>query len=94
VGLSTSLARNLMIWSVWALMLIVHGAFSGWARTASQYAFVSLFGDVLMVAIALITIDQLQGLGVVDFLRIGLFFAGFGYCGRQLMNSVIKHAAR
>ena len=78
-----------MMWSMWALMLITHGAFSRWAEAASRFALVSIFGDVLIIAIALITLDQLQGFGAGEFLRIGLFFVAFGFCGRQLMNSVL-----
>jgi len=79
-----------MIWSVWAVLLITHGAFSRWAEAVTRYALASLFADVLMIAIALITLDQLQGFGVIEFLRYGLFFVAFGFCGRQLMNSALR----
>jgi len=82
-----------MMWSMWALMLITHGAFSRWAEAASRYALASIIGDVLMIAIALITLDQLQGFGAAEFLRFGLFFVAFGFCGRQLMNSVLRTAS-
>lgn len=79
-----------MIWSVWALLLISHGAYSRWAQAATRHALASLFGDVLMIAIALMTLNQLQGYGAVEFLRFGLFFVAFGFCGRQLMNSALR----
>ncbi len=82
-----------MIWILWALMLISHGAISRWAPTSRRYAKVAVLGDVLLVAVALITIDQLQSLGIEDVLRVGLFFTAFGWAGRQLMGSVLKSPA-
>ena len=82
-----------MIWILWALMLIAHGAISRWAQAARSYAKASVLGDVLLIAVALITIDQLQGLGLEEILRVGLFFAAFGWAGRQLMGSVLKSPA-
>ena len=79
-----------MIWILWALMLIAHGAISRWAQTAHSYAKASVLGDVLLIAVALITIDQLQGLSIEEILRVGLFFTAFGWAGRQLMGSVLK----
>jgi len=79
-----------MIWIVWALLLVSHGALSRWAQTADSYAKVSVLGDVLLIAVALITVDQLQGLGFAEILRIGVFFTAFGWAGRQLMGSVLK----
>jgi hypothetical protein len=79
-----------MIWIVWALLLVSHGALSRWAQTADSYAKVSVLGDVLLIAVALITVDQLQGLGFAEVLRIGVFFTAFGWVGRQLMGSVLK----
>jgi hypothetical protein len=79
-----------MIWIVWALLLVSHGALSRWAQTADTYAKVSVLGDVLLIAVALITVDQLQGLGFAEVLRIGVFFTAFGWAGRQLMGSVLK----
>jgi hypothetical protein len=38
----------------------------------------------------LITVDQLEGLGVPEVLRIGLFFVAFGTAGRQLMHSLLS----
>jgi hypothetical protein len=71
-------------------MLIVHGAFSRWAESISRYALISIFADGLLIAIGLITIEQLQGLGALEILRIGLFFAAFGVSGRQLMQSLLR----
>jgi hypothetical protein len=48
---------------------------------------------VLLIAIALITLDQLQGMGVAEVLRVGVFFAACGGSGRQFMGSVLKRAA-
>jgi hypothetical protein len=87
------LASVAMIWILWALMLIAHGAISRWAQTARSYAKASVLGDVLLIAVALITIDELQGLGIEEILRVGLFFTAFGWAGRQLMGSVLKSPA-
>jgi hypothetical protein len=80
-----------MIWILWALMLIGHGAFVRWAETARSYAKVAVIGDLALIAIALVTIDQLQGMSLVDVLRVGLFFIAFGTAGRQLMGSALRH---
>ena len=82
-----------MIWILWALLLIAHGAISRWAQTARSYAKAAVLGDVLLIAVALITIDQLQGLGIEEILRVGVFFTAFGWAGRQLMGSVLKSPA-
>jgi hypothetical protein len=82
-----------MIWILWALLLIAHGAISRWAPTARSYAKAAVLGDVLLGAVALITIDQLQGLTVEEIVRIGVFFTAFGWAGRQLMGSVLKSPA-
>jgi hypothetical protein len=82
-----------MIWILWALLLIAHGAVSRWAQTARSYVKVAVLGDVLLIAVALITIDQLQGLSTEEIVRIGLFFTAFGWAGRQLMGSVLKSPA-
>jgi hypothetical protein len=75
-------------------MLIVHGAFARWAESSNRYAAVSIFTDGLLMAIALITIEQLQGLSLPDILKIGVFFAAFGISGRQLMHSLLaRHPA-
>jgi len=79
-------------WTLWAVLLIAHGAFTRWARTAARYATVSIFGDALLIAIALITLDQLQQADSTDFVRIGLFFVAFGFLGRQMMGSLLKRA--
>ena len=85
-----------MIWTLWAVMLITHGAFARWAQTtryaqtARRYAKASVVGDVLLIAIALITVDQLQGLGILDIVRVGLFFVAFAGAGRQLMASCLR----
>ncbi len=78
-----------MIWIFWALMLLAHGAFARWAQTARSYATASIFGDLLLIAITLITLDQLQGLSIVETVRIGLFFVAFGAAGRQLMGTLL-----
>ena len=80
---------GLMLWIFWALMLVSHGAFVRWAQSARGYAKVAVLGDVLLIAIALITIDQLQGMSILDMLRIGAFFIAFGAAGRQLMGSAL-----
>jgi hypothetical protein len=82
-----------MIWIVWALLLLSHGALSRWAQTADSFAKVSVLGDVMLIAVALITVDQLQGLGVAEVLRVGMFFTAFGWAGRQLMGSVLTREA-
>lgn len=82
-----------MIWTVWALLIITHGAFSRWAKTASRSAAMSTLGDALLVAIGLITLKELQGLGTADFVRVGLFFVAFGVAGRQFMNSLLRPAS-
>ncbi len=80
-----------MIWILWAVMLVTHGAFSRWvAQTTRTYAKASIVGDVLLISIGLITVDQLQGLAPLDVLRLGLFFVAFGTAGRQLMASVLR----
>lgn len=83
-----------MIWTIWALLLITHGAFRRWAKTAaSRHAVMSTLGDTLLVAIALFTLNQLQGLGATDFVRVGIFFIAFGVTGRQLMTSFLRPAS-
>jgi hypothetical protein len=83
-----------MIWTIWALLLVGHGAFSRWARTASAYAVMSTLGDALLVAIGFITLNQLQGLSASDFVRIGIFFVAFGFVGQQLMTRVLRPALK
>ncbi len=81
-----------MIWILWAFMLLTHGALARWAQTARRYAQISILGDVLLIAIGLVTLDQLQGLGVADMARIGVFFVAFGAAGRHLMGSLLKRS--
>ncbi len=82
-----------MIWTLWAVLLITHGAFSRWVETVEHHAKVAVLGDVVLIAIALITIDQLQGLDLANFVRVGLFFTAFGWAGRQLMGSLLRRPA-
>jgi len=79
-----------MIWTVWALLLLAHGAYSRWVETASRHAALSVPGDLLLITVALITIDQLQGSRLWDFARAGAFFVAFGFAGRQLMGNLIR----
>jgi hypothetical protein len=51
-----------------------------------------VFGDLLLIAIGLLTLDQLQGMTLVDMARIGAFFVAFGVAGRQLMGSALRRA--
>jgi hypothetical protein len=78
-----------MTWIVWALLLLTHGGLARWAKGSRFYAPVSIVTDGLLIAIALITVDQLQDLGLLEILRVGLFFVAFGTAGRQLMNSML-----
>lgn len=82
--------RFSVIWTLWALLLLTHGAFSRWVETMRNYAKVAVIGDVLLIAVALLTIDELQGLSFADVVRTGVFFTAFGWCGRQLMGSLLK----
>jgi hypothetical protein len=79
-----------MIWTVWALLLVAHGAFSGWVRAASRHALLPTLGDALLIAIGLMTVSQLQGLEPREFLWVGAFFVAFGMAGRQLMNNILR----
>jgi hypothetical protein len=79
-----------MNWILWAALLLTHGALSRWAKGSRFYAPASVVADGILIAVALITVDQLQGLGVPDVLRIGLFFVAFGTAGRQLMHSLLS----
>jgi len=78
-----------MTWFVWALMLITHGAVSRWAQSERAYALVSVLADCLLIAIAAITVEQLQELRALEVLRIGLFFIAFGTAGRQLASALL-----
>ena len=79
-----------MTWILWAVLLISHGGLSRWAKGSRFYAPISIVSDGVLIAIGLITVDQLQGLSLLDTLRIGLFFIAFGAAGRQLMHSVLR----
>lgn len=83
-----------MLWIFWALMLVGHGAFARWVENARSYAKAAVIGDVLLIAIGFITIDQLQGMSLLDMLRVGLFFVAFGAAGRQLMGSALRRDLR
>jgi hypothetical protein len=76
-------------WILWAALLLTHGALSRWAKSSRFFAPASIVADGVLIAIALITMDQLQDLQVAEVLRIGVFFIAFGTAGRQLMNSVL-----
>ena len=78
-----------MTWTLWALLLIAHGALSRWVQTRRQFILAAVIADGLLIAIGLITVDQLQGLSALEILRVGLFFAAFGASGRQLMHSIL-----
>jgi hypothetical protein len=82
-----------MIWTIWAFLLITHGALTQWVKLA-PHLIASTVCDVALIAIGLITIDQLQGVGVPEMLRIGAFFVAFGYSGRQLMNCLLSRPVR
>jgi hypothetical protein len=79
-----------MTWILWAVLLLVHGALSRWAKGSRFYAPASIVADGILIAIGLITLEQLQDLALLDVLRIGVFFIAFGTAGRQLMNSVLS----
>jgi hypothetical protein len=79
-----------MTWILWAVLLTSHGALSRWARGSRFYAPASIIADGVLIAIALITVDRLQGLGLLDVLRIGVFFIAFATAGSQLMHSVLS----
>jgi hypothetical protein len=78
-----------MTWTLWAVLLLTHGALSRWAKGSRFCAAASVVADAVLIAIALITMDQLQGLAILDILRIGAFFIAFGTAGRQLMHSLL-----
>ena len=78
-----------MTWIVWALMLITHGGYRRWAKTSRYYAAAAIFGDGLLIAIALITLERMQGMSVLEIARVGVFFMAFAVAGQQLMHSVL-----
>lgn len=88
-GDAHSARENPMTWILWAVLLLTHGALSRWAKGSRFYAPASIVADGILIAIALITLDQLQDLDVVEVARVGVFFVAFGTAGRQLMNSVL-----
>ncbi len=79
-----------MVWTVWAFMLVAHGAYARWAKTTRRYAALAIIADVLLIVIAVLTIDQIQDLRGIEWLRIGTFFVAFGVAGRQLMSGVLR----
>jgi hypothetical protein len=79
-----------MTWILWAVLLLAHGALSRWAKGSRFYAPASIVADGMLIAIGLITVEQLQDLAPLDVLRVGVFFVAFGTAGRQLMNSVLS----
>jgi hypothetical protein len=79
-----------MTWIFWAVLLLTHGALSRWAKGSRFFAPVSIVTDGILIAVALITVDQLQGASILDTLRVGVFFVAFGTAGRQLMHSVLS----
>lgn len=86
-----------MTWIFWAALLLAHGALSRWAKGLRYHTKLGRFfaptavvADGMLIAVALITMDQLQGLGLQDVLRVGIFFIAFGTAGRQLMDSVLS----
>jgi hypothetical protein len=79
-----------MVWTVWAFMLVAHGAYARWAKTTRRHAALAIIADVLLIVIAVLTIDQIQGLRGIEWLRIGMFFVAFGVAGRQLMSGVLR----
>ena len=83
-----------MTWTLWALLLIAHGALSRWVQTRRHFVLAAVGADGLLLAIALITLDELQGLSALEILRVGLFFAAFGASGRQLMHSILGRFER
>jgi hypothetical protein len=82
-----------MIWTVWALMLVAHGAYARWARTMSRHAAFAAVADGLLVVIAIVTIAQIQDMRGTDLLRIGVFFVAFGVAGREFMKGVLRSQA-
>jgi hypothetical protein len=79
-----------MTWIVWAVLLITHGALSRWAKGSRFHAPASIVADGILIAVGLITVEQLQDLALPDVLRVGVFFVAFGTAGRQLMHSVLS----
>jgi hypothetical protein len=87
------LVMLIMLWTVWAMLLVSHGAFARWTQQAQRFAAAATCRDALLIAIALITIDQLQGMDVLETLRVGGFFVAFGAAGRQLMHAFLTRVS-
>jgi 2-methylisocitrate lyase-like PEP mutase family enzyme len=79
-----------MIWIVWALMLVAHGAYARWAQVTSRSAAFAAIADALLVVIAIVTIAQIQDLRGADLARIGVFFVAFGVAGREFMTGLLR----
>ena len=79
-----------MGWTLWALLLVTHGAFSRWARSAPRHALMATLSDALLLIIGLLTLDKLQGLGVADIGRVGAFFVAFAVAGQQMMKGILR----
>ncbi len=82
-----------MFWTIWALLLIGHGALSRWVQVAPRHPLAATLSDVLLIVIGVLTVSQLQGLTAPDILRVGAFFVAFGYSGRRLTNTVLARSA-
>lgn len=82
-----------MNWTIWALLLIAHGAFTRWVQAMPRHPLVTTANDVLLIAIGLLTVSQLQGLAGPDILRVGIFFVAFGYSGRRLTSTLLARSA-
>lgn len=82
-----------MFWSFWALLLIGHGALSRWVEVTPRRPLTATVSDVLLLAIGVLTVSQLQELPAPDILRLGLFFVAFGCSGRRLTNAVLSRSA-
>ena len=81
--------NRVMISILWALLLLTHGALARWAKSSRFHAVVSVAADCILIAVALLTLDGLQGVGLLETAKVGVFFIAFGTAGRQLMHSVL-----
>lgn len=82
-----------MFWTIWALLLIGHGALSRWVQVRPPHPLTATLSDVLLIAIGVLTVSQLQDLTAPDILRVGAFFVAFGCSGRRLTNTVLSRSA-
>ncbi len=82
-----------MFWIIWALLLIGHGALSRWVEVTPRHPLTVTLSDVLLIAIGVLTVSQLQELAAPDILRLGIFFVAFGCSGRRLTNTVLSRSA-